>query len=61
MRERSKSSGSSLQIERGDRGRKENTSKDKCQVREMAAGPEKEKKERKRKGNKTILRIASRG
>ena len=41
-RKRSKSSGSSLQVERGNRGRKENTSNDKCQMREMAAGPEEE-------------------
>ena len=51
-RKRSKSSGSSLQVERGDKRKKKHTGIDKCQMREMAAGPEKEKKERKRKRNK---------
>jgi hypothetical protein len=60
-RKRSKSSGSSLQVERGNRRKKKDTSNDKCQMREMAAGPEKEKKGRERKRNKTMLRITSRG
>lgn len=59
-RERSKSSGSSLQDERGDRRKKRDTSQDKCQMREVAAGPEEEKKEtrRKRKQSYTTDRIA---
>ena len=50
-RERSKSSGSSLQVERGDRRRKEDTSKDKCQMREkwlLSQKGERRKRERKR-------------
>lgn len=60
-RERRKSSGNSLQVERGDKRKKKDTGNNKCQMREMAAGPEKEKKERKKekeKQNYTTDRIA---